>query len=74
MEIRPDFSRWLCREYNERHTEPAGQLERFTVWMVEHGHLLNGSAEAWGRTALWEGRCFASPSTPPAPPAPPAEE
>lgn len=33
-------------------------MAEFDLWIVEHGHLLNGSTQDWGRTHMWHGQCF----------------
>ena len=33
-------------------------MAEFDLWIVEHGHLLNGSTADWGRTHMWHGECF----------------
>ena len=56
-EVRGDLARWVCQEWNSRH-EPSDHIAEFDLWIVEHGHLLNGSTVDWGRTHLWHAECY----------------
>ncbi len=55
-DMRLSFGRYLCREWNKRHTGDE-HLVTYTVWVMEKRNLLDGTSVPLAKTALWEHVC-----------------
>lgn len=55
--LRLSFGRYVCREYNARHSG-GEQLFTFQIYLVSHTTQLDGTKVKNGRTKFWDHKCF----------------
>lgn len=61
--VRLNFGRWICREWNARHSGEARLVQYWIHWVLEYHHL-DGSRSRRPHQTLWHHVCWSATKNP----------